>query len=547
MNENLFRYIKVFIEMIKKHLHTGHALSFLIVFLLSLFVFFVRIPPTWNIHWYIAYITVIMSVIGFLLYRVEFENRIKIPQSFEDLKKLLKEYQHKINEMQSELKSNMEEMKIMFLKQNRLEEESTKVKLRIQTLQAKSNISLTDQEEYELNSNKNRLQNIEHEKKEIIDRLENIESENVIIKENIINEKSNMRSKTHSKQDYENAKSKEYGYRDNTFLTQLKSYLKSLSLLFGFVFIVILSGYLYMNSDTKTQSNMALLMSTSFLVIGFYLLYKIRYNKNEESNQNKFVFAKLLTEPFVLMYNIGYLTYCKVAELINKLLNNEERIIVFQSLIKWFNQNKKVFIVIVACIIFLVYEFSIPIKRTDILSKQLVNKPIYLNTSKVIGNVDILYGKSTRRNYTFSLQAWIYIDQNIPSKNMASNSDSTILNYGGVPLVTFNAKQNTLIVSIKQGANVQKPIFETQNLQLQKWNYIVFNYTNGTMDVFLNTNLVATENTIVPFMTKDEITSGSNDGINGGIQDVYYSKNPLSPLEIWSTYYCKKASHIFSL
>ena len=546
MNQYIFHVLKTFIEVIKKHIHRGHALSILIVFLLSMFIFFVRIPTTWNVHWYIAYVTVILSVIGFLLYRLEFENKIKIPESFGDLKKMWKEYQHTIKVLQKELRENNEKIKNLLQQKGKLENDSTKLKLSIQSLKAKSNIVLSDRESEELTTNQNKLREIENKMADILNRLENMEYENKTIKENMTNERENMEFKNKSKTEYENAKSKEYGYHDNTLRTQLKSYLKSLLLLFGLTSLIVLIGYVYIISDTKTQSNMASIMSICFLLIGIYLLYRIRHDNQNEYNENKFMFAKLLTEPFVFLYNIVYLTYCKLVEILSKLSNHDERILLFQSLIQWFNKNKKIFIIIVACVVFLLYEFGIP-KKTMQSTTELVKTPIYLNTSKVIGDINVLYDKSTRRNYSFSLQAWIYIDQNTPSKNMASNSDATILNYGGVPLVTYNAKTQNLIISIKQGANIQKPIFETQELQLQKWNYIVFNYTNATMDVFLNTQLVATENNIIPFMTKDEIISGSNDGISGGINNVCYSKKPLSTFEIWSTYYYRKGFHIFSL
>lgn len=542
MNPRIFHFLKSFIEVIKKHIHRGHALSMLILVLLTVFVFFVRIPTTWNLHWYIAYITIILSIIGFLLYRIEFENKIKIPQTFGELKKIWNTYKQKINELQKEVRENNEKIRTLLRQKNEIENKVIKLKLNIQSLKAKSNIALTDQENEELNTNQNSLKEMENKMADILDSLENIEYENENIKENIMNERENMELKNKSKTEYENAKSKEYGYYDSTFRTQIKSYLKSLLLLFGLTSLIVLVGYLYIMSDTQTQSTMASIMSVGFVLISVYLLYRIRYDNNNENDENKFMFAKLLTEPFVLMYNIGYFTYCKLVELINKLLNNDERILLFQSLIKWFNQNKKVFIVIIACVVYLIYEFG---KKTLNSSKQLVERPIYLNTSRVIGDINTLYGKSNRRNYSFSLQAWVFIDQNTPSKNMASNTDTTILNYGGVPLVTYNAKNRTLSISIKQGANIQKAIFETQELQLQKWNFLVFNYTNATMDVFLNTQLVATENNIIPFMNKDEIISGSNEGISGGINHVYYSKKPLSTFEILSTYYYRKGFSYF--
>jgi len=543
MNPYILNYIKALIELIKKHSHRGHMLSFLIVILLSCVIFFIKIPHTWNINWYIMYITTILLIFGFLLFRIEFENNIQLPNSVVDLKKILEGYRNKLKNFQSEMEYNNEKLRNLIKSKKKLENEATLLKLRINTLKAKQNISLTDKERFTLNKSQILLKEMVDKMDNMNDELKNFESINATIKENIAETKVNIQTKTKDQEHYENTRSKEYGYYDSTFRTQIKSYLKSLLLLFGFTSIVVFLGYLYIISDTTTQSNMTSIISIGFVLIGLFLLYKIRYDTNDNGNENTFMFAKLLTEPFVLLYNLGYITYCKLTSFINKLSNSDERLLLVQSIIKWFNVNKKVFIIIVACVVFLLYEFGYPYaqkKMTNVFSDQLVSTPIFLNTSKVIGNIDNLYGRNNRRNYTFSLQAWIYIDQNTPNENMASNTDTTILNYGGVPHVTYNSKTRTCTIFIKQGANMEKPIFKTRELQLQKWNYLVFNYTNATMDVFLNTKLVATENNIVPFMTKDEIISGSNEGISGGIKNVVYSKSPLTTFEMMSTYYYEK-------
>lgn len=327
--------------------------------------------------------------------------------------------------------------------------------------------------------------------------------------------------------DFENASNTStYGNHFKLF-TQSIVFAISLILLMYFIFYVFLNTSLWDNS----------LLLYGLLAGSLYLLYKIRYIP-EEDNKHSFMFAKLLTEPFLLIYNIGYICYCHLKKYIIKLSNIEERNELLRNIIKWFSRYRNSLVIIFFCLLFLICEFF-PLTHWNILSSNtilLLKEPTYLNKMHTIGKVDILHKNQYDRNYTFSIQCWIYIDQNSPSHNVASNMDTTLLDYGHVPLITYNVKTRKLIVFIKQGENELVKIYETSTLKLQKWNYFVFNYNHGIIDVFINASLVASENNIVPVMKQDEIICGSENGLMGGIKNVYYSKNVVKSLEMNVTY-----------
>ena len=73
-------------------------------------------------------------------------------------------------------------------------------------------------------------------------------------------------------------------------------------------------------------------------------------------------------------------------------------------------------------------------------------------------------------------------------------------------------------------------------MPLQKWNNIVINYNGGTLDVFLNGELVKSSIEVVPYMTLDTLTIGEKDGINGGICNVVYFNKPLTKANIYYLY-----------
>ena len=54
-------------------------------------------------------------------------------------------------------------------------------------------------------------------------------------------------------------------------------------------------------------------------------------------------------------------------------------------------------------------------------------------------------------------------------------------------------EDNSLIITKQQenyGGVSNKVIYKTDKLQLQRWNNIILNYQNGTLDVFINKKLV---------------------------------------------------------
>lgn len=317
---------------------------------------------------------------------------------------------------------------------------------------------------------------------------------------------------------------------------QFKLYTKSILLSGIAISLIYLLFYVFINTNIWNKN----LLLYSLIGCSVYLLYKVRYNStsSEDSNNHSFMFAKLLTEPFILLYNIGYISYCQLKKYINKLSNTEERHEILRNIVKMFKKYQNSLLIIFICILFLIIEFF-PFSGLSILSSNttlLLKDPVYLNKMHTIGKVDMLNEDKRTRNYSFSIQCWIYIDQNSPSQNIASNLDTTLLDYGNIPLVTYNVKTKKLMVFIKQGENDLVKLYETSTLRLQKWNYFVFNYHYGTMDIFINAVLVASENNIIPIMKQDEIICGSENGLLGGIKNVYYSKDIVNTFELNITY-----------
>ena len=57
---------------------------------------------------------------------------------------------------------------------------------------------------------------------------------------------------------------------------------------------------------------------------------------------------------------------------------------------------------------------------------------------------------------------------------------------------------------------------------MQRWNHVKIKYDGANMDVFINSHLVGTQRNIIPHMNHDKVIIGENNGIHGGIKNVYF-------------------------
>lgn len=222
------------------------------------------------------------------------------------------------------------------------------------------------------------------------------------------------------------------------------------------------------------------------------------------------------------------------------------------------------YILLVLAILLNVAYFTYPYAAVK-FSKQggtmLIDNPIYINSEQILAsyqslnngsNYDLNYDSTKNEdfNYTYAISFWVYIDAVSPSMSAAYNRYTSLLSYGGKPNVLYKGSDNTLMITMDNTSAPKtnyKPtvsfdidesgnriIYVKKDLLLQKWNNIIINYNGGTLDVFLNGELVKSSIEVVPYMKYDTLTVGSKNGIRGGICSVdYFNKN----LNIQQIYY----------
>lgn len=187
-------------------------------------------------------------------------------------------------------------------------------------------------------------------------------------------------------------------------------------------------------------------------------------------------------------------------------------------------------------------------------SKILNNKPTYINKKTHIGLYENLKGQTTSTfsdnkvvlrsadaaddyNYNYGLSAWIFLMAQPPSYGVGYSKFTKVLDYAGKPTILYNPDLKTLKITMntykkENGAIYAKTIYKTTDFPLQRWNNIVINTVGGTLDIFINKNLVASISNIIPYMTNDAIVIGDKPGISGAVANVTYFSKPISQQKI---------------
>ena len=94
---------------------------------------------------------------------------------------------------------------------------------------------------------------------------------------------------------------------------------------------------------------------------------------------------------------------------------------------------------------------------------------------------------------------------------------------------------------LEDGKNENVVIYTREKFKLQRWHNLVVNYVGGTVDVFLNGELVASVKRIVSFKLMNRLTVGDaehngRNGIGGGICNIVYYPNYISKSKITANY-----------
>ena len=171
--------------------------------------------------------------------------------------------------------------------------------------------------------------------------------------------------------------------------------------------------------------------------------------------------------------------------------------------------------------------------------KLLINNPHHLKFKRYTddNNNEMNYQNLTGKpyngdyHYNYSISCWVFIH----SKTNYLDEYKSILNYNGKPNIKYNSVKNTLEISMESG-NSNKVVYRKKHFKLQKWHNIVINYTGGVLDIFINSELVASYKGVVPYMSYDSISVGDKDGTSGAICNLVYFPSHMPKTRIDANY-----------
>ena len=317
--------------------------------------------------------------------------------------------------------------------------------------------------------------------------------------------------------------------------------LKSLTVIFGIITSGLLIGwivYMAQNSSTTANGVFKTIINTLLVISILALVYNIIIAKSPIGNAKKNNF-------FDLIINVILYIPCIFSDIIN---------VIVKEYIDAKSPNSQFItsiILIIICIILFILYFKLPSLQEKIAlqgGSQLVNNPVNTNELNILAGYQDL-NKTDEFDYKYGISCWVFIDAMPPNTNPSYTKYTSILNYGNKPNILYNGTTNTLMIVMEQKGlkndnvkthelddNGNRIIYKKENFLLQKWNNIIINYIGGTLDIFLNNELVKSAIEVVPYMSLDNLTIGTDNGINGGICNVVYFTEPLTAPNIYYLY-----------
>jgi len=295
------------------------------------------------------------------------------------------------------------------------------------------------------------------------------------------------------------------------------------------------------------------LMLILFLVIRFFLYDKINSYINTRPGTNKYKFLSDIAKWIALCF----------------IINPKELKDQFGQLQKDpIGRSTKLLLLFEIVVVLLIVVVPIVLKQMkkhdgveilkgpQYLNSQITKKYSEIrndakNTIEADGQEVRVYdsAKEASRTYNFALSMWIYINKFDKSTNEAYAFTSTkkradIMKYLGQIQIKYNNQTDNLEIYYKKnGTLTGEKIYQTVDFKFQKWNNIVLNYSNGTLDVFINDKLMISKSNILFSRTHDiankQISIGTTNNkynLIGGVKDVYYYNTNISRNKIHLIY-----------
>jgi hypothetical protein len=328
-------------------------------------------------------------------------------------------------------------------------------------------------------------------------------------------------------------------FNTQTIGSDMKLLNSSLLILFGIILSGLIIFWISYNLENLSgkSSIVSFVLNLLLVAIVLGLIYKTFYVKLPSGNNKKNAF-----------FNIILTTLFYIPCILSGWFDWLGKIAVGQ----YNATNAGSFMMLFVAIGLIVSYFKMPSLFNFVSTQggnQLVNMPVYTDTIYNLGSYQDLNDRD-EFDYQYAISCWVFIDSAPPNTNPNYTKFTSLLNFGNKPNILYNPSKNSLMITMQQkdlkdntenklidfDGEGNRIIYTNANYLLQKWNNIIINYNGGTMDIFLNGELVKSSIEVVPYYTYDNLTIGENDGIKGGICNVVYFRRALTSTNVYYLY-----------
>jgi hypothetical protein len=299
------------------------------------------------------------------------------------------------------------------------------------------------------------------------------------------------------------------GKTDFTKINKVNLFKRALLLLFGCTIAGLAIFWLIYNVGEIQTDLISVILNVIFMTILLYFVYRAIYvapiSKNENSNKNS---------SNVSLWELLKREYSNTNISSLYALGAGISIIIFYKLYKW------------------IWD-EITVQG----GKPIIRDAISTNELKTFGNSIQLNG-TDEPNYNYAISMWIFVDAVPPNANENYSKYTSLIDFGNKPNIMYNGETGKICILFDK-TKEQITLYEDK-FPLQKWVNIITNYNGGVFDIFIDGKLIKSVNEVVPYMTIDNFTIGSTNGIYGGVKNITYFPQSLTAGNIYYLYHTNK-------
>lgn len=298
----------------------------------------------------------------------------------------------------------------------------------------------------------------------------------------------------------------------------------------GFAVVMGIIIYLLMRILKLQSLSLQLITFINFLLsIGLIALVMIVFNLNMQTLNVEFSPNSQGGIGFIFSFIVKLILYipCLFIDMAN-------------AVAEQFNIAKKQYVVLIILaieVLLIASKFLIPVVFDKVINYGgiVVTDKVYPTEMKTRVNIPLIL-LSEKKKTNYGVSCWIYIHPVPDNTNEAYIENTSLVNFGGVPNILFNAQNGTLSFAVDvNDVGGSKKIFIFPNkdnmrevkVLYSRWNHVFVNFTDGNMDIFVNGSLVTSTPEVIPLNNPKSIHIGSYPGVYGEACSLVYYKSPL--------------------